>query len=338
MKAAEELGQQVGVAPACRALSVSRATLYRTRARLDEPCAPQVKRVSHRALSDEERGRVLMVLNSERFCDMAPAAIYATLLDEDGIRLCSVSTMYRILTDAREVKERRNQLRHPVYTKPELLAVKPNSVWSWDITKLKGPAKWTYYHLYVILDIYSRYVVGWMIATEETAALAKKLIDHTCTKQEIEKDQLVLHADRGSSMKSKPVYMLLTDLGVTKSHSRPYTSTDNPYSEAQFKTLKYRPEFPKTFGSIQDARAFCHDFFTWYNQKHRHSGIAYLTPEMVHYGHATEVINARRLVLDKAYDDHPERFVRGAPGPQELPGAVWINKPVREDESEVVLH
>jgi Transposase and inactivated derivatives len=245
--------------------------------------------------------------------------------------------MYRILAEAHEVKERRNQLSHPNYTKPELLATRPNEVWSWDITKLKGPAKWTYYYLYVILDIFSRYAVGWMIAMREAGTLAKRLIASTCEKQGIEEGRLGLHADRGPSMKSKPVEFLLVDLGVDKTHSRPHTSNDNPYSEAQFKTLKYRPEFPERFGSIQDARSFCRGFFSWYNTLHRHSGIAYLTPEMVHYEHAADVIDARRAVLLEAYASHPERFVKAAPRPLELPKAVWINKPEREAESEVVL-
>jgi Integrase core domain. len=217
------------------------------------------------------------------------------------------------------VKERRNQLRHPAYTKPELLATHANEVWSWDITKLKGPAKWTYYYLYVILDIFSRYVVGWMIAMREAGALAKRLIASTCEKQGIEEGQLGLHAGRSPSMKSKPVEFLLVDLGVDR-------------------TRKYRPEFPERFGCIQDARAFCRGFFTWYNALHRHSGIVYLTPETVHYGHAADVIDARQVVLLEAYASHPERFVKAAPRPPELPEAVWINKPEREAESEVVLH
>jgi putative transposase len=335
--AAEGLALRVGLAPACRALSLSRATLYRARKARMKPLVPAARPTPARALAPEERQMALDVLHSERFCDMAPAAVYHTLLDEEGTYICSVRTMYRILDAEGEGKERRNQLRHPNYAKPELLATASNEVWSWDITKLKGPAKWTYYYLYVILDIFSRYVVGWMIAMREAAALARRLIASTCEKQGIEKGRLTLHADGGPSMKSKPVELLLVDLGVDKTHSRPYTSNDNPYSEAQFKTLKYRPEFPSRFGSIQDARVFCREFFTWYNTEHRHSGIAYLTPEMVHCGHATDVMDARRVVLLKAYDAHPERFVKAAPRPLELPEAVWINKPEREAESEVVL-
>ena len=337
IEAAEGLSRQVGVSPACRALTVSRATLYRRRAVSSKPAVPMERPTPARALPPAKRQQVLDALNSERFCDMAPAAVQATMLDE-GEYLCSARTMYRILSEAGEVKERRNQLKHPNYTKPELLATSPNEVWSWDITKLKGPAKWTYYYLYVILDFFSRYVVGWMIAMRETGTLAERLISETCSKQGIEERRLTLHADRGSPMKSKPVEFLLVDLGVDKTHSRPHTSNDNPYSESQFKTLKYRPEFPKRFGSIQDARSFCREFFTWYNTEHRHSGIAYLTPEMVHYGHADDVIDARRVVLQGAYDAHPERFVNKKPEPLALPEAVWINKPERDVESEVVLH
>jgi len=335
MESAEGLSTEVGLAPACKALAVSRATLYRGRA-ASQPSLPAIRPTPARALAPAEKRLVLDALNSERFCDMAPAAAHATLLDE-GRYICSPRTMYRILADAGEVRERRNQLRHPNYTKPELLARRPNQVWSWDITKLKGAAKWTYYYLYVILDIFSRYVVGWMIAMREAAALAKRLIASTCAKQGIEEGQLTMHADRGPSMKSKPVEFLLVDLGVDKTHSRPHTSNDNPYSEAQFKTLKYRPEFPKRFGSIQDARSFGRGFFSWYNTEHRHSGIAYLTPEMVHYGHAKDIMDARQVVLLEAYDAHPERFVNRKPRPLALPAEVWINKPERESESEVVL-
>jgi putative transposase len=334
MEAAVGLSREVGLAPACRALSLSRATLYRARAASGKPSAPRP--TPARALAPDERQTALEALNGERFCDMAPAAVHSVLLDE-GTYICSVRTMYRILDAEGEVKERRDQLRHPVYSKPELLATRPREVWSWDITKLRGPAKWTYYYLYVILDIFSRYVVGWMIALREAASLAEKLISQTCEKQRIEKGQLTIHADRGSSMKSKPVELLLVDMGVDRTHSRPHTSNDNPYSESQFKTLKYRPEFPKRFGSIQDARAFSRGFFTWYNTEHRHSGIAYLTPEMVHYGYAADVLDARQTVLLGAYDAHPERFVNRTPAPLALPEEVWINRPERETEREVVL-
>jgi putative transposase len=235
--------------------------------------------------------------------------------------------MYRLLEANQEVRERRNQLSHPSFQKPELLATAPNQVWSWDITKLLGPVKWTYFYLYVILDIFSRYVVGWMIARRESAILAEKLIHETCLKQEIERGQLLIHADRGASMKSKPVALLLSDLGVTKTHSRPHNSNDNPYSEAQFKTLKYRPNFPERFGSLEDARAFCQGFFSWYNLEHHHSGIGLMTPRVVHYGLAQDVFNDREKILLAAYEAHPERFVRKLPAPLRLPQAVWINPP-----------
>ena len=318
-------------APLCRALKIARATYYRRRVTQGRDALPGIRRLalkkaSHRALSASERQRVLDTLHSPRFADKAPHEVYAALLDE-GIYLCSIRTMYRILEANKEVRERRDQLRHPLYAKPQLLAVAPNEVWSWDITKLLGPAKWTYYYLYVILDIFSRYVVGWMVAARESKALATRLIAETLAKQQIAPGQLTLHADRGSSMKSKLVAMLLADLGVTKTHSRPHTSNDNPFSESQFRTLKYRPAFPKRFGSIQDARAFCREFFVWYNSEHYHSNLGLLTPQAVHHGHGEEVIEARAGVLAAAYHAHPERFVRCAPKPLKLPEAVWINPP-----------
>jgi len=279
-----------------------------------------------RTLSPSERAGVRDILNSERFADKAPHEVYATLLDE-GEYHCSIRTMYRILDENKEVRERRNQLSHPSYTKPELLAEAPNQVWSWDITKLLGPAKWSYFHLYVILDIFSRYVVGWMVAHREASILAKKLIGETCERQDIGKNQLTIHADRGTSMKSKPVALLMSDLGITKTHSRPHTSDDNPYSEAQFKTLKYRPGFPNRFGSIEDARSFCQAFFKWYNNEHRHTGIGLFTPECVHYGKAKGLYTSRKEVLRAAYEAHPERFVKSIPVPPQLPKKVWINKP-----------
>jgi putative transposase len=235
--------------------------------------------------------------------------------------------MYRILHAEQAVRERRDQLRHPSYAKPELLATAPNQVWSWDITKLLGPAKWTYFYLYVILDIFSRYVVGWMVAPRESATLARQLIAETCVKQAIAEDQLTLHADRGSSMKSKLVAQLLADLGVTKTHSRPYVSDDNPFSESQFRTMKYRPEFPDRFGSIQGSRSFCGPFFDWYNHDHHHSGIGLHTPHSVHYGLAQAIQLARQQTLLVAHAIHPERFVNKLPAPPLLPGAVWINPP-----------
>ena len=326
--AAEELAGRIGqTAEACEALGVARSTLYRRR----QPVTPKPKRRPrpHRALDETEREEVLGALHCERFVDKAPAQVWATLLDE-GTYLCSIRTMYRILEEHGEVRERRNQRRHPNYTKPELLAEAPNQVWSWDITKLRGPVKWTYYYLYVILDIFSRYVVGWMLAHRESAALAQRLIAESCRKQDIEPDQLTLHADRGSSMRSKPVGLLLADLGVTKTHSRPYVSNDNPYSESQFKTMKYCPQFPSRFGSAEDGRLFCCGFFAYYNFHHRHSGIGLMTPADVHYGRAEQLTTARRQILLEAQQAHPERFVRGTPQPPVLPPQAWINPPLEK--------
>lgn len=323
MTACGELSAAVGVAAACRSLDIPRATFYRRRTGSSRPSG---RSTPNRALCAVQRQEVLDTLHTGRFVDQAPSEVYATLLDE-GRYLCSIRTMYRILAAAAEVRERRNQLRHPRYKAPELLATAPNQVWSWDITKLLGPVKWSYFYLYVVLDIFSRYVVGWMIAHREQAALAKQLILEASEKQSIQPGQLTIHADRGSAMTSKPVALLLADLGVTKTHSRPHVSDDNPFSEAQFKTLKYRPEFPERFGSIEDARAFCREFFPWYNTEHHHSGIGLLTPEVVHYGRAELVTMHRQVVLASAYQAHPERFVRGVPQPPQVPQAVWINKP-----------
>jgi putative transposase len=276
---------------------------------------------------------VLATLDSARFLDQAPAQVHATLLDE-GTYLCSPRTMYRLLAAAGEVKERRDQVRRPHYAAPELLATRPNEVWSWDITKLLGPVKWTYFYLYVILDIFSRYVVGWMIAPHESAALAERLIAETCGKYGIQPGQLTLHADRGGAMRSKPVALLLADLGVVKTHSRPYVSNDNPFSEAQFRTLKYCPQFPARFGSIEDGRAFGQVFFPWYNQEHHHSGLGFLTPAVVHFGQAGTVRAHRDRVLAAAYAAHPDRFVNGRPHPADLPNAVWINPPVKKPSAQ----
>jgi len=327
MSAVSSLSQDVGKKSACEALAVARATFYRHMS--PEPFQEEKPRpVSVLALTMQERKTVIDVLHSERFQDKAPRQVYATLLDE-GQYHCSVRTMYRLLTDEHgDVKERRRQVQRPKYTKPELLATAPNQVWSWDITKLKGPVKWTYFYLYVILDIFSRYVVGWMVADREQDSLAKRLIEETCQKQGIQPGQLTVHADRGSSMRSNMVAHLLSDLGITKTHSRPHVSDDNPYSEAQFKTLKYCPQFPERFGSIQDSRSFCHGFFTWYNKEHYHSGIGLMTPESLHYGMAEEVLTRRTIVLAEAYEKHPNRFKGNMPNPPALPEAVWINKPI----------
>ena len=324
MAAAIEHAPSLGVDATCAAFGVARSTYFRKRAPVHGPA--RKRPVPLRKLPTPERQAVLDVLHEPRFVDLAPAAVHAALLAE-GMYLCSVRTMHRILAENMEVKERRDLARHPVYERPELLATAPNQLWSWDITKLKGPAKWTCFHLYVILDVFSRYVVGWMVAPRETAILAKRLITETCRRQGIDEAQLTLHADRGTSMRSKAVAFLLADLGVTKSHSRPYVSDDNPYSEAQFKTLKYRPDFPKKFGCIQGSRAHCVDFFTWYNDEHHHSGLAMFTPAEVHYGRVDERLAAKQAVMDAAFTAHPERFPRGRPVVKRPPGTVWINRP-----------
>jgi putative transposase len=320
-----DLTPMVGVRAACEAFDFPRSSFYREGfSGVVSPAA--AARFVPRALDSAERKAVLASLHEGRFENSAPAAVYATLLDE-GRYQCSIRTMYRILESEGEVRERRDQLVHPAYTKPELLATGPNQLWSWDITKLLGPAKWTYFYLYVILDVFSRYVVGWMVADGESSELAKRLIADTCGKQEIEPGKLTIHADRGSSMTSKPVAFLMADLGITKTHSRPHVSDDNPYSESHFRTLKYRPGFPERFGSLQDARSFSQEFFAWYNQEHRHSGLGLLSPAVVHYGLAPKTIERRRAVLDAAYGAHPERFVRKPPQPLAAPKEVWINKP-----------
>ena len=323
----------MGTRDACRAVGRSRATHYRHHPRSPRPPAsprPRPEPLKQpRALSDQERAAVLKMLRSPRFVDKAPAEIHAILLDE-GTYLCSVATMYRLLRAHGETGERRAQAEHPARLKPELIATGPNQVWSWDISKLKGPAKWSYFHLYTIIDIYSRYVVGWMVATRESAELAERLLFDTIRKQNVRRDQLTIHSDNGSSMASKPVAFLLADLGVTKSHSRPHTSNDNPFSEAHFKILKYRPEFPDKFESLAAARSFCTDFYGWYNSQHRHSGIGMHTPFNVHHGRAPAIHHARGCVLTKAYAATPERFVLHHPLPPTFPTTSWINEPEKE--------
>ena len=342
------------IATACRALGLSRATWYRyqsaqvqvdaqvqagqlsvnpehvTLSEVKQVTLSEVKQATSagaRALSSNERQAVREVLYSERFVDHAPAEVYATLLDE-GVYLCSIRTMYRLLKEKSSSGERRRQASHPAYARPELLATRPNELWSWDITKLRGEIKGSYFHLYVILNVFSRYTVGWMVASHESAVLAEQLIAESAFKQGISTGQLTLHADRGSSMRSKPVALLLEDLGITKTHSRPHVSNDNPFSESAFKTLKYRPSFPARFASIEEARAFCVEFFGWYNQEHHHGGLALLTPSMVHHGQATRVIAARNATLAVAFALHPERFSQGLPVHAGVPDAVWINAPV----------
>ena len=331
LMATQGLASQVGVAPACRALGVSRATFYRRHK--VTPGHQQPRSTPARALCDSEREHVLNVLASPRFVDRAPAEVVATLLDE-GQYLCSERTMYRILAANQPVRERRNQLEHPPYTKPELVATGPNETWSWDITRLLGPTRWSYFYLYVLLDIFSRYAVGWMVAERENSALAATLIEQTCLKQGIEPQVLTLHSDRGAPMTSKCTAQLLADLGVTRSLSRPQVSDDNPFSEAQFKTLKYHPGFPRRFDDIHAAIAFCRSFFPWYNTEHRHGGIAMLTPDDVHHGRAHTVLQQREQTLRAAWSHHPERFVRGIPKPLPLPEAVWINPPAKSTTGE----
>jgi putative transposase len=307
----------------CHILGIARSSYYRiTSVKSDSKI---IKRPSPRKLSDEEEDKILWIINSERFGDMAPGEIYFTLLDE-GQYYCSQRTMYRILERNQQNVQRR-QKSAGNYSRPELMATEPNQLWSWDITKLKGPKKWTYFYLYKIMDVFSRYIVGWMVAHRESAELAQDLIAESCFKQKIQREQLTLHADRGSSMRSNAVAQLLADLGVTKTHSRPHVSNDNPYSESAFKTLKYRPDFPENFGAIEDARNFCRDFFFWYNNEHKHSGIAMLTPETVHYKFVDQVLQKRNLVLQRAFETRPERFVKGLPKTEKLQNKVWINKP-----------
>ncbi len=319
---------QVGIGPLCEALGLARATFYRRRGGPPPgPGAARVRRAPRHALTAADRATVLTLLHEERFVDLPPAQVWAQVLDAGQVPPCSIRTMYRVLAANAEVRERRNQLRHPAYHKPELLATGPNQVWSWDITKLLGPVKWTYYYLYVLLDIFSRYVVGWLLARQEAATLAKVLIAESCERQRIGPDQLIIHADRGPSMTSQPVALLLATLGVVPSHSRPHVSDDNPFSEAQFKTLKYRPDFPARFGSYEDAETFCRRFFPWYNLEHRHGALGLMTPHDIHDGLAEAKWQQRAAVLRTAYAAHPERFPRGVPVPPPLPTAAWINKP-----------
>lgn len=326
MTAAEELSKEIGILAACAALGVPRASFYRAR-KPKGPSGPRPR--PKRALSEAERKEVLDICHSEAFVDKAPRTIQATLMDR-GVYLCSSRTMYRILGAAGEVKERRDQARHPAYVKPELCAAAPNQVWSWDITDLKGPVRGARYKLYVTIDLFSRLVVGWTVQEKEDENLAKEFHRQTFLQHGIGPFELTLHSDRGPAMVSRTVATLLSDLKVTKSHGRPHVSDDNPYSEAQFKTLKYHPEFPERFGSIEDARSFCRRYFHWYNHHHRHSGIGMMTPASVHEGRAQEVHAARQAVLDKAFQAHPERFPKGRPKPPALPGPAWINPPKKE--------
>ena len=321
------LAQLVGVAAACAAFELARASFYRARRRVASRLTAEHRRSAPaRSLGAGRRGAVLAVLHEERFADLSVPEVWAALLDE-GRYLCSISTMYRVLRGVGESGERRAQRRHPHYAVPRLVASGPNQVWSWDITKLAGPVKWLYFSLYVLLDIFSRYVVGWLVAEREDGELAGRLIAESCVKQAVAPGALTVHSDRGSPMKAKPLVRLLAELGVGRSLSRPRVSNDNPFSESQFKTLKYCPAFPERFGSLYDARAFCQNFFTWYNREHHHSGLALLTPESVHYGLAEGIIDERQAVLDRAFAAYPERFVKGRPRPLRPPATVWINPP-----------
>jgi putative transposase len=328
MAAIEALAQSIPLSQACAVFDFPRSSFYRSR-QPKRAFAKTPRPPPARALSNEERSKVREVLNGERFADQSPYEVYASLLDE-GIYHCSIRTMYRILQDAGEVQERRDQLRHPTYAKPELLATAPNQLWSWDITKLRGPATWQYYYLYLILDVFSRYVVGWLLADHESAALAESLIAESCRKQGIERNQLTLHADRGAAMTAKSLTQLLADLGIDPSYSRPYTPDDNPFSEAQFKTMKYRPDYPDRFASQQQAQQWASAFFPWYNQQHHHVALGLLTPAIVHFGQAPAILAQRQDTLAAAYARHPERFVHGTPMPPALPTAVWINPPARQ--------
>ena len=324
----DELIAVTSIQGACALLGRARASHYRSLA--GPVFGPPVPRPAPaNALGEAQRQQILVLLRSAEYCDLAPAQVWARLLD-DGVYLCSIRTMYRLLAVAGENRERRRQRTHPAKKKPELIAKAPNVVWSWDITKLRGPTRGVYYELYVILDIFSRYVIGWTVQAAETGELAKEFIDAAYHEQGITKGQLTLHADRGTSMTSKSVAQLLVDLGVDRSHSRPHVSNDNPFSEAAFKTLKYCPRFPGRFGSIEDARAFCNDVFDYYNHEHRHSGIGLHTPASLHYGTAHAIREQRQATLDAAYEADPTRFRNRRPTPPKLPTVAWINEPSRE--------
>lgn len=329
--AIQEMASQVPISVACTALGLPRSQYYRQQQSQAATAAKPVEKAASkqhpRALSAAETATVHNLLNSVRFQDQSPYQVYGTLLDEEGRYLCSIRTMYRILQRQGETTPRGRQRVQTSYKKPELLATAPKKVWSWDITKLRGPQKWTYYYLYVMLDIFSRYVVGWHIAPRESAAVGQELIAACCLEQGIAEEQLTIHADRGGPMTSKAVAQLLADLGVTRMHARPYTSNDNPYSEAQFKTMKYRPDYPDCFGSLPDARGWARPFFRWYNHEHRHTALSLMTPATIHAGRGAAVLQERRKILSAAYAAHPERFVQGQPQPGRLPEAVWINPP-----------
>jgi len=335
MQSVDQLAAEQSLASACAVLGVPRSSVYRHRRKPGSPeQQPQQPRPAPpRALDQAEKDKLRDLLDSERFQDLAPREVYASLLDE-GVYYCSWRTMYRVLAACDQVRERRNQLRHPAYAKPELMATGANQVWSWDITKVRGPSKGLYYYLYVILDIFSRYAVGWMAAEQESAALAEQMIAETCRKQGIEQGRLTIHADNGGAMTAKSLALLMADLGVGKSHSRPHVSDDNPFSEAQFRTLKYHPDYPERFGCLTDVRSWGQRFFAWYNDEHHHTGLGLLTPADVHYGRAATVLTNRQVILQRAYEAHPERFVKGVPKPVPAPSAVWINPPKESSQAQ----
>ena len=334
MMAAQELAGATGITAACRALAVPRATYYRRQLPVAEPKPRSPRPLNHRRISDEERVNIRAVLNSESFMDKAPEQVFAILCEQDKY-LASVRTMYRVLAEAKQVRERRNRRRHPVHTMPRLVAKGPNEVWSWDITKLKGPVKGLWFMLYVVLDIFSRYVVGWLLAERENAKLAQHLLRETMCKQGIEPGQLTVHQDRGSPMRAKSTRQLLDDLGATQSYSRPRVSNDNPFSESHFGTLKQRPELPERLGSEQHGRQVIRELYRWYNHEHHHSGIVMLTPSQVHHGLADKVLAQRHAVRLAAFEAHPERFINGPPRLETLPEEVWINPPADDPSAEM---
>jgi len=332
MTAALAVSRDVGIQPVLAALGLSRATFYRHQRGLTRRSSPPTPA---RALADREEARVLEILNSEEHVDSSPAEVYSRLLSK-GTYVCSVRTMYRILARRDEVRERRRRARHPVYTRPQLLATRPNQVWSWDITKLRTEMPFVFLHLYVILDIFSRYVVGWMIAERQSAALASRLIDETYERQGIEAGQLILHADRGSEMVAQATVQLCAKLGITRSHNRPRVSNDNPFSESLFATTKQNPLFPERFTGLVHGLSWGREFFPWYNEMHHHSELAYLTPASIHHESFEPILGRRQAALDAAHARHPERFVNGAPVAKRPPSEVWINKPESEEAQDIL--
>ncbi len=313
-----------------------RSSLYRRR----NPGPPRARRPRPRpwrSLTEAERQEVLAILHSERFRDLPPEQVVATLL-EGKVYLCSVRTMYRLLKQQGETTPRRRQRRHPEYQRPELMATAPNQTWTWDITLLRGPHRGIYYRLYVILDLFSRYVVGWLLARTENGKLAARALREACEREGVEQAQLTIHADRGTAATSKTVADMLDALGVSRSFSRPRVSDDNPYSESLFKHLKYCPTFPDRFASYEGARAFCHVFFPWYNDHHRHSGIAFFTPSAVHHGEVEQLAATRTVALNDAFSRHPERFVHGRPAPRMPPAVVYINPPLDPIANKIETH